>query len=395
MKHTVCVITGSRAEYGLLRPLLEKLAADEAFNLQLVVTGSHLSSAFGNTQDEITQDGFAVNARIPVPLEGDSKTDMVAATGAAMALFGNYFADHMPALLIVLGDRFEIFAAAAAAAMLSVPIAHIHGGETTEGAVDEFLRHSITKMSLYHFTACETYRHRVIQLGEAPDRVFNVGALGVENALHMPLLSREALCESLGFDIIGRPYAIVTYHPVTLENNTAQEQVRKLIRAMEAYPSMAFLITKANADAGGRLVNQIWDAEAKTHSNWLVTASLGAQRYLSALKYAQMMLGNSSSGIIESPAMHIPTVNIGDRQKGRMMAKSVICCDIAAENVIQAIDKALSSEYKALVSETVCPFGDGKTSDKMMRILRSVLQKEHNLKKPFYDLAFGNEGSNV
>lgn len=388
MKHTVCVITGSRAEFGLLMPLLQKLNTEPTVELRLVVTGSHLSDAYGNTQTEVDQSGLPVHARIPLPLSGE-KEGMIHATGVAMSAFGDYFAENRPEILVALGDRYEIFGACSAAAMLGIPIAHLHGGETTEGAVDEFLRHSITKMSHLHFTSCETYRRRVIQLGEAPERVFNVGALGVENTLHTPLLSLAELQENLGFDLTTRPYAVVTFHPVTLENNTAEQQMAELIAAMDAFPHMGYIITKANADAGGAAINVIWDIAAKNHPNWFVTPSLGMQRYLSALKYAQMMLGNSSSGIIEAPAMHIPTVNIGDRQKGRLMADSILCCAPERAAICAAMERALFPEVKALAQRSFGLFGDGTTSEKILAELLRYLDGDHSsTQKKFYDVEF-------
>lgn len=389
MKHTVCAITGSRAEFGLLRPLLAKLNADTEINFRLVITGSHLSDTFGNTQNEVEASGLPIHARVAIPLEGDSKPDMVRATGAALSAFASYFAENRPELLVVLGDRYEIFAAASAAAMLGIPIAHLHGGETTEGAVDEFLRHSITKMSTLHFTACETYRRRVIQLGEDPAQVYNVGALGVENSLHMPLMSLEELQESLGFTLTGKPYCVVTFHPVTLEDSTAEGQLRELIRAMDDFPEMRYIITLANADAGGRAVNRLWQQEAQARANWLVVPSLGSRRYLSALRYAKMMLGNSSSGIMEGPAAHIPTVNIGDRQKGRLMAESVLCCAPKYDEIISAVEKAQTPEFQAIARRATNPFGDGNTSGRILNILKDVLSRgDIDPMKRFFDIPF-------
>lgn len=386
MKHKICVITGSRAEFGLLKPLLVKLSESNHFELRLVVTGSHLSKAFGDTQNEIESIGLTITARIPIPLDGDSKAEMAKATGVALIAFTDYFAGNRPDILVVLGDRYEIFAAATAAAMLGIPIAHIHGGETTEGAVDEFLRHSITKMSYFHFVACEEYRRRVIQLGEEPDRVFNVGALGVENIVRLPEMSMHELQTSLGFELEGKKYSVVTYHPVTMESDTQKNQLYEIIQAMDAFPQMKYIITKANADAGGRLINEIWEKEAKTRENWLVISSLGVRRYLSSLKHAEMIIGNSSSGIIEAPALKVPTVNIGDRQKGRKMAESVLCCEPLFSEIIAAMKKAMTPEFKAIVAGAVSPFGDGNTSERILTILLKLLSGDICIKKTFYDI---------
>lgn len=386
MKHTVCVITGTRAEFGLLERLIRRLASDSEIDLNLVVTGSHLSEAYGNTQTEIEASGLPIFARVPVNTDVDSKLDMARATGEALSTFAGYFAEHRPGLLVVLGDRYEIFAASAAAALQGVPIAHLHGGETTEGAVDEFLRHSITKMSYLHFTSCGVYRNRVIQLGESPDRVFDVGAMSVENVVNLPEMTREQLAESLSFDLSGE-YTVVTFHPVTQEEGSTERQLRELIAAMDSFAQMKYIVTKANADAGGRAINAIWDEEARSRSNWCVVASLGAKRYLSALKNAQMMLGNSSSGIVEAPAMHIPTVNIGDRQRGRMMSKSIICCEPTAQAIKEAMNRALTPELKHTALTEKCPFGDGNTSEKIVAEIKRFLSSgESGSKKKFYDI---------
>ena len=390
MKEKVCVVTGTRAEFGLLLPLIKKLHQDDEVELQLVVTGSHLVAAFGNTQTEIEASGVPIHARVPLDMAGDTKADMAVSTGQAVSRFATYFAQDRPRLVVLLGDRFEIFAAATAAALQGIAIAHIHGGETTEGAVDEFLRHAITKMSYLHFTACEEYRRRVIQLGEDPARVFNVGARGVENIVHLPALTTRELSESLDFDLVDKAYAIVTMHPVTQEFDTSEQQVRALISAMDSIPNMQYIITKANADAGGRVINEIWECEAPRHRNWVVVASLGARRYLSALKCARLMIGNSSSGIIEAPALHVPTINIGQRQAGRMMAESVICCETDAVSITGAIQQGLSDAFRQIAMRTRSPFGDGNTSDRIMAEIRRYLRSgETSIRKSFYDLDVG------
>lgn len=304
-----------------------------------------------------------------------------------MRAFADYFSAHRPDLLVVLGDRYEILAAAIAAHFSGIPIAHISGGDVTEGAVDDAIRHSVTKMSTLHFPGCEQSRQRIIQMGEHPERVFNVGEPGVENCLHTSLLSVEELSESLQFDLTAGPYSVVTFHPVTLEDNTAERQLHELIAAMDAFPAMSYIVTLANADAGGRAINAIWQSEGASRKNWLVVPSLGMRRYLSALKGAEMALGNSSSGIVEAPAMHIPTVNIGDRQKGRMRAESVIDCPPEREAITAAMKKAMTPEFKAIAANTVSPFGDGRTSEKILsELLRFLRGAPHNTKKTFYDL---------
>ena len=387
--YKVCVVTGTRAEYGLLRPLLFKLKQNNTIDLQLVVTGSHLSEKFGNTQKEIQEDGFLDYARISIPIEDDSKEGMAFSTGVALQKFAELFSKSKPNLLVVLGDRFEIFAVAAAAHMIGIPTAHISGGDVTEGAVDDAIRHCITKLSFLHFPGCEQSRKRIIQMGELPEAVFNVGEPGIENCLKCELMDRDKLADNLQFAFIKGNYSIVTFHPVTMENNTAEEQLNELICAMEKIPDMAYIITLANADAGGRLINDIWFREGQKHKNWLVVPSLGMLRYLSAVKYAKLVVGNSSSGVVEAPSMHTPTINIGDRQKGRMMAESVICCEPKSEDIVKAMNIALTDDFQEKVKHIVSPFGDGTTSDKIMEFILKFLHSERTThEKKFYDIAF-------
>lgn len=392
MKHRVCTVTGSRAEFGLLAPLIGKIESDEKIEHRLVVTGSHLSDAFGSTVNEIEESGIPIHAKIELPIKGDGKCDTAKATGTAISLFAEYFDKNRPALVIVLGDRFEIFAAATAAAILGIPIAHLYGGETTEGAIDEFFRHSITKMSVLHFVSCETYRRRVIQLGEAPERVFNVGALGIENIFNLPMMTVEELGQSLNSDLTSCRFCVVTFHSVTLEEGTEEEQIRELIAALNEFPEMKFIITKANADAGGRIINRIWTSETPKHSNWVLVSSLGSKRYLSALKNAEMMIGNSSSGIIEGPSAHIPTINIGNRQKARVRADSIIDCKPVKEEIAAAMKKAMTAEFKAIARNTASPFGDGNVSSKIYSAITDYLKTgSRGIEKSFYDIEFETE----
>lgn len=387
MKYSVCAVTGSRAEYGILRPLLLKLNQEQRIQFQLVATGSHLSDRFGRTETEIQADGLEISESISIPTEIENKLDMVLATSVAISKFGTYFSQHRPDLLLILGDRYEIFAVAFAAAVLGIPIAHLHGGERTEGAIDEFLRHSITKMATLHFTSCEQYRRRVIQLGESPDRVFAFGALSNENALNVPRMSLEELSKSIHFPLTEKQFCVVTFHPVTMEEGTVTEQMDALVHALEQFPSYRFLITKSNADSGGLEVNRIWDEQSRRHDNWLVVPSLGMHRYLSALGYAAAVIGNSSSGIVEAPAMKLPTVNIGNRQRGRMMAESILSCAPDQEKITAAIQQALSPEMQAVAANVVNPFGGERISDRMMETILNFLGTNHNgSSKSFYDL---------
>lgn len=388
-RYQVCVITGTRAEYGLLRPLLFRLKDSKKIELNLVVTGTHLSEAFGNTQDEIIEDGFQEFIKIPIPMDDDSKEGMAESTGFAITKFAKFFAEYKQDIIIVLGDRFEILAAVMSATFIGIPVAHISGGDITEGAIDDTIRHCITKMSCLHFSGCEQSAMRVIQMGEQPDRVFNVGELGVENCLNLKLLKRQELADNLRFCGINNAYSLITFHPVTMENNTAVEQVYELIKAMDSYEGMYYVITMANADAGGRIINDIWIREAKQHPNWLVVSSLGVLRYLSAMKYAKLVMGNSSSGVVEAPSIGTPTVNIGNRQKGRMMADSIICCKPVAKEIVTAMRKACDDEFQKKALNVKSPFGDGTTSVQIIdKIICYLDNKSETNEKHFYDINF-------
>lgn len=388
-KYQICVITGTRAEYGLLRELLFKLRDDRRLELTLVVTGSHLIEKFGNTQKEIMEDGFADYIKVPIPLEDDSKPGMARAAGIAMEKFGELFNGYRPDICIVLGDRFEIFAAVSAAHLIGIPVAHISGGDVTEGAVDDAMRHCITKLSNLHFPGCEQSAKRIIQMGEQPDSVFNVGEPGVENCLKVTYMSREELAHNLNFDGIMGDYAVVTFHPVTMEDSTAAYQLHELIHAMEEFPNMSYIITKANADAEGRAVNDIWQQETKKHNNWKLVSSLGVVKYLSAVKYAKAVIGNSSSGIFEAPSMGTPTINIGDRQKGRMMAKSIVSCLPEKENIKSAIMEVLDDGFQQKSKNIVSLYGDGTTSEQIIKyVMEYLLKNSETTEKKFYDIDF-------
>jgi len=385
--HGICVVTGTRAEYGLLRPLLFRLKKNEKVELSLVVTGTHLMEAFGNTRQEIEADGFSEYYKVELPLEEDSKKAMVHATGVALSKFGEVYEQMKPELVILLGDRFEIFAAAIAAHFLGIPIAHLCGGDVTEGAVDDAIRHSITKLSTLHFPGCEESAKRIIQMGESPERVFNVGQPGIENCLKVETMTKEELAENLGFPAMMKDYAVVTFHPVTMEENTAKEQVMELIRAMDEQKDLAYIITLANADAGGRVINEIWQKEGTKRKNWYVTPSLGMRRYLSAVRHAEAVIGNSSSGVLEVPACGVPTVNIGDRQKGRMAAKSVISVPPEKEAIGEAIKTARTAEFRNAMKGMELPFGNGTTSEQVEKIVMKYLDnEERTTEKSFYDL---------
>lgn len=377
----IAVVTATRAEYGILRPLICRLQKDTEFELQLIVTGMHLSEKYGNTQVEIEKDKIPVFRKIPILEDGNSAYDVSVTMANALCRFAGYFGDEKPDMVIVLGDRTEILGICAAAMNEGIPIAHLHGGELTEGAVDDCVRHAVTKMSYLHFTASEMYRKRVIQLGESPDRVFNVGALGVENILHAKLFSYEDICREIGIPI-NQKYVVVTFHPVTHEPGEEEHQTQELIAAMREKSGNFYLMTKANADAGGQRVNELLEDFSEKVPNAKLVSSLGMVRYLSALKYSEFALGNSSSGIIEAPALGIPTVNIGERQRGRLMADTIVQCKPEKEQILGAMDEAAAMPHRVSTL-----YGDGETSSKIVAILKNfLLYDKINLKKRFYDL---------
>lgn len=377
----ICVLTATRAEYGLLKRVIQKLQLEESFDIRVVVTGAHLSPEFGLTYKEIETDGITIDEKIEILLSSDSAGAISKAMGLAMIGFADYFERSKPDLLMVLGDRYESMAVCCAAMNQNIPIAHLYGGETTEGAVDEAIRHAITKMSYLHFTSTEAYRKRVIQLGENPERVFNVGALGVENALNEELLNKQELEATLNWKF-DKPYAVVTFHPVTLEDATSEKQMTELLKAIELNPQYQYLFTKANADRDGRIINHLIDEFVKQHDNSRAYHSLGMKRYLTAVKFADFVLGNSSSGIIEVPAFNIVTINIGDRQKGRIQADSIINCRPSCEEIDSII--RLLSKKKLIQLEN--PYGDGQTSDKIVETIKTVIgENVVSLKKKFYD----------
>lgn len=382
----ICVVTSSRADYGILKPLLTKIKKDGAFLLTIAVTGTHLASDFGFTCEEIEEDGFTVDAKIDIQVSGKTALGVSHAMGKALIGFADYFSKENFDFLIILGDRYEIMAVCCAAVNQHLPIGHLHGGELTQGALDDSYRHAITKLSNFHFVSTEIYRKRVIQLGEQPETVFNVGALGVENVLHVPLLSINELENSIGFSLSEKPYAVVTFHPVTVAGDTGIGQVKNFLAAIDNFPNMNFLITKANADAGGSEINDLWKQYADKHNNCCLVDSLGMKRYLSALKYSKMMVGNSSSGIIEGPAMKIPVVNIGDRQKGRLLSANIINCKPEKHTIVLAMQKALTKEFQILSRNVDNIYGDGDTSEKIMTILKKLFSENKiSIEKKFHD----------
>jgi len=375
MKRKICIITGTRAEYGLLSNLAKKLREDQDFDLQMVATGMHLSPEFGSTYKEIENDGFFINEKIEILLSADSPTSIVKSMGLATISFADAFNRLEPDLLIILGDRFEMLAVAQTALIMRIPIAHIHGGECTFGAYDDAIRHSITKMATWHFTSTESHRKRVIQLGESPERVYNVGALGIENIVNLTLLTRQELFQTLQLDE-ERPMFLITYHP---ETNGHIHGVYELLKALENYPDINLVFTKSNADNGGRFINKAIQQFTLKHNNAKIFDSLGQLKYLSAVKYADVVIGNSSSGLIEVPYLETPTVNCGNRQEGREHPNSVFNTNMDAESILISIEKArkFSDKYEHI-------FGDGIVSEKIISVLRSL--PSFSIQKGFYDL---------
>ncbi|MCR5688362.1 MAG: UDP-N-acetylglucosamine 2-epimerase (hydrolyzing) [Lachnospiraceae bacterium] len=377
---TIAVPTATRAEYGQLIPLIKRIAADDELDLDLIVTGTHLSNKHGHTIDLIREDGFDIAHEIPILDDDNGPLGVSLTMSNALRGFAECFHEDRPDLVVILGDRTEMLPVACAALNERIPAAHIHGGEVTAGAVDESIRHAITKMSHLHFASTERYRQRIIQLGEAPEHVYNVGALSVENIRSAKLIGAEEVRSDIGIPA-GMPFAVVTFHPVTMEGDTVKGQIDELCAAMREYGDIFFLITGSNADAGGDTANTLLRSFADDSPNAMFVQNLGMRRYLSAAGSAAFLIGNSSSGILEGPALGTPSVNIGDRQKGRIMAKTVVSCPAVAGAIKEAIGKAFSMEH--IPSDL---FGDGHTSEKIVNIIKQNLADGITMKKGFYDL---------
>ncbi|MGH2016617.1 UDP-N-acetylglucosamine 2-epimerase [Aerococcus urinaeequi] len=381
----ICIVTGTRSEYGLLYPLIKRIYEDEEVELQLIVTGTHLSPEFGMTVKLIEFDGFPISERIEILLSSDTAVGISKSIGLGMISFGEAYERLQPDMIVLLGDRFEMLAASIAALISKIPISHIHGGELTEGAYDDSIRHSITKMSTLHFTSTEEYRKRVIQLGELPERVYNVGALGIENIRNMELLTKEELSDKLKFKI-DDTLLLVTYHPVTLEKDSSVLQFEELLKALEDFKGTIFF-TRANADNGGRAINKMLDEFVNNHSNKVKAfSSMGQLQYLSAMKSADIVIGNSSSGIIEAPSFKVPTINIGNRQKGRIQSDSVINASCTQQDINQAIKLALSKSFKEKVNSANNPYEKDNVANNIILIIKKALKNSLSIKKQFFDI---------
>jgi GDP/UDP-N,N'-diacetylbacillosamine 2-epimerase (hydrolysing) len=379
----ICIITGTRAEYGLLRWVMQGIKEDQELILQIIATGAHLSPEFGLTYREIEQDGFKIDRKVEMLTSSDTSVGIAKSMGLGMIGFADALNELKPDLIVVLGDRFEIFAAVSAALVARIPVAHLHGGEATEGLIDESIRHSITKMSHLHFVAAEEYRRRVVQLGEQPEHVFLVGGLGIDNIKRLKFLDRAELEASLDFKL-GQKNLLITFHPVTLETATAPDQLAELLAALAELQNTRLIFTMPNADTDGReLIRMVGQFVAK-HANARAYTSLGQLRYLSCVAHVDGVVGNSSSGLAEVPSFRKGTVNIGDRQRGRLQAASVINCEPTRHNITAALEKLYSSDFQAGLSKVRNPYGDGGASEKITAVIKSVVLDDV-LKKRFYD----------
>lgn len=380
----ICVVTSTRAEYGLLYWLLKEIEADSELKLQLIVTGMHLSPEFGLTYKEIEKE-FKIDKKIEILSGSHTSLDICAEMARVYEKFASALAELKPDILVLLGDRYEIFGVAGVASIMQIPIAHIHGGETTQGAFDEAFRHSITKMSHIHFAATNEYANRIIQLGEDPSRVFNVGGPGIENIKKLNLLNKDEFEKSIKFKL-AKKNILITFHPVTLENSSAREQFNELLNALDELEETNFIFTKANSDTDGDVINKMIDEYVSENPQKAVAfASLGQLRYLSAIKFVDIVLGNSSSALLEVPSFKKATINIGDRQKGRARASSVIDVMPVKEEILAAIKRAYSKEFEQTLKDTINPYDGGNPSKKMVKILKEI-KLDGILKKKFYDI---------
>lgn len=384
MTRKICVITGTRADYGLLRWVMQGIKDDHSLTLQIIATGMHLSPEFGLTYREIEGDGFELDRKVEMLTSSDTPVGIAKSMGLGLIGFADALSELHPDLIVIIGDRFEILAAAAAALIARIPVAHLHGGEKTEGAFDEALRHSITKMSHLHFVAAEEYRQRVIQLGEQPERVFLVGGMGIDNIKRLKLLSRTQLESSLEIKF-GKKNLLITYHPVTLETATAADQMEELLAALAELKDTQLIFTLPNADTDGRVLIRMVEQFVAKHANARAFSSLGQLRYLSCISHVDGVVGNSSSGLIEVPSFKKGTINIGERQRGRLQAASVISCDPSRQSIASAIARLYSLAFQQTLAQVVNPYGEGGASERVLEVIKNS-SLEHIVKKAFCDL---------
>ncbi len=380
----ICVFTGTRAEYGLLKPLMDEIKKDKELELQIMASGMHLSPEFGLTYKEIEKDGFKIDEKVEILLSADTPTAINKSIGLGIIGFADALNRLKPDISIVLGDRFEALAFAITNYIMKIPIAHLYGGEATFGSIDEGIRHAITKLSYLHFTSTETYRNRIIQLGEHPLRVFNVGALGIDNIIKMKLLSREELEKKIGRKLKKYNY-LITFHPETFEKEQTTTHLQQLLKVLDEEKDCLLIFTKANADNEGRSINKILEEfVSKNKDKALLFTNMGQLFYLSTMKHADAVIGNSSSGIIEAPSLKTPTINIGNRQKGRIKAESIIDCKPEYKDIKKALEIIKSKKFKEKIKKIKSPFGDGKAAEKILKVLKNFNLSD--VKKEFFDL---------
>jgi GDP/UDP-N,N'-diacetylbacillosamine 2-epimerase (hydrolysing) len=384
MSRKICVITGTRSEYGLLRWVMQGIKDEPELTLQIIATGMHLSPEFWLTYREIEKDGFQIDKKVEMLTSSDTPVGIAKSMGLGLIGFADALDALQPDLIVVLGDRFEIFSAVSAALIARIPVAHLHGGETTEGAFDEALRHSITKMSHLHFVAAEAYRQRVIQLGEHPDRVFLVGGLGIDNIKRLKLLDRAELEASLDFKL-GQKSLLITFHPVTLEALAIADQMAELLAALSELNDTQLVFTLPNADTDGRALIKMVEQFVATHLNSRAYTSLGQLRYLSCIAQVDGVIGNSSSGLTEVPSFKKGAINIGDRQRGRLQAASVINCEPTQQSIRSALERLYSADFQACLTQVHNPYGEGGASEKICNIIKHFAI-DGIVKKAFYDL---------
>jgi GDP/UDP-N,N'-diacetylbacillosamine 2-epimerase (hydrolysing) len=384
-RRKICVVTGTRAEYGLLFWMMKSIGDDPKLELQIIATGTHLSPEFGLTYMEIEKDGFVINSKIEMLLSADTPSAISKSTGIGLIGFADIYNELNPDIIVLLGDRFEVLSASIAALYARIPIAHIHGGETTAGAFDEAIRHSITKMAWWHFVAADAYKTRVIQLGEDPKRVFKVGGLGVDAIRKTKLLSQKELMKKTGIKF-GKKNLLITYHPVTLEKQMSEKHFQSLLDILDDIKDVYLIFTMPNADSDGRIIKQMIDEFVSIHKQRSISfSSMGNLNYLSTLQFVDGVVGNSSSGLAEAPTFKIGTINIGDRQNGRLRAKSVIDCEPTEKSIKKAIETLYSQNFQNILPSIVNPYGEENSTEKILDILKNAnIPKE--TKKEFYDL---------
>lgn len=384
-KRKVCIFTGTRAEYGLLKPLMDEIKSDPDLELQIVASCMHLSPEFGLTYQEIEKDGFNIDEKVEMLLSSDTPSGIVKSMGLGMIGYTDALNRLKPDITVVLGDRFEALAFAIASFVNRIPIAHLYGGEITEGAIDDAFRHSITKLSYLHFTSTEEYRKRVIQLGEEPERVFNVGALGIDNIKKMKLLNKDEIESKLGIKFKSKNL-LITYHPVTLKKDESEKEFKALLNVLREMEDTLFIFTKPNADTEGRKIIKLIEEFVKENNHKAISfTSLGQLNYLSIMQYVDAVVGNSSSGIIEAPSLKVPTINIGDRQKGRIRAKSIIDCKGSEEDIKEALDIIFDKKFRETIKNISNPYGDGNSARKIKNILK---HSKISIIKKFYEINF-------